>query len=136
MKPWEVKQLYATLISLGEYPLCNLCGKPIYSIDDFSWDHIIPKANDGPDTLDNFQPAHCDCNGCRGKKKLMRKESDHTQLITEVKIHYKDVRNNSYDITITTYTNGNSNIEKYTKIHKKIKDKYKKRNVQRNRGGR
>lgn len=58
----HLKKIYAILIACGHYPICPWCNKPIYNINDFSWDHIIPRTLGGQDTLDNLQPMHKHCN--------------------------------------------------------------------------
>ena len=57
-----LKKVYAILIACGHYPICPWCNKPIYNINDFSWDHITPRALGGEDSLDNLQPMHKHCN--------------------------------------------------------------------------
>ena len=63
----EVKRLYAMLIAHGIYPVCPLCKEPISSINDFTWDHIIPRSRGGKDHISNTAPAHAKCNEERGK---------------------------------------------------------------------
>lgn len=63
----EVKRLYAMLIAHGIYPVCPLCKEPISSINDFTWDHIIPRSRGGKDHISNMAPAHAKCNEERGK---------------------------------------------------------------------
>ena len=58
----HLKKIYALLIAMGHYPICPWCRDYIYSIDDFSWDHISPKARGGEDCLENLQPMHKCCN--------------------------------------------------------------------------
>lgn len=58
----HLKKIYALLIACGHYPICPWCKKPIYKIDDFTWDHIVPKSAGGTDTIDNLQPMHKICN--------------------------------------------------------------------------
>ena len=58
----HLKKIYALLIACGHYPICPWCKKPIYNINDFSWDHIKPLSSGGADTLDNLQPMHKHCN--------------------------------------------------------------------------
>ncbi len=58
----HLKKIYAILIACGHYPICPWCNEPIYNINDFSWDHITPRALGGADTLENLQPMHKHCN--------------------------------------------------------------------------
>ena len=55
---------------------CEICGKPIRKNDNkkyhLSFDHIIPKAEGGLNTLKNLRITHCVCNNNRGGK-LARK---------------------------------------------------------------
>ena len=63
----ELKRLYAMLIAHGIYPVCPLCKEPISSINDFTWDHIVPRSRGGKDHISNMVPAHAKCNEERGK---------------------------------------------------------------------
>ena len=58
----HLKKIYALLIACGHYPICPWCEKPITNIDDFSWDHIVPKSAGGGDSINNLQPMHKHCN--------------------------------------------------------------------------
>lgn len=58
----HLKKIYAILIACGHFPTCPWCEQPIYNINDFSWDHIIPKSAGGDDSLNNLQPMHKTCN--------------------------------------------------------------------------
>lgn len=57
-----------------DQPPCGICGHPIdYTLphtDPRSYvvDHITPDAKGGPDTLDNKQAAHRDCNRDKSDK--------------------------------------------------------------------
>lgn len=63
----EVKRLYAMLIAHDVYPVCPLCKEPIVSINDFSWDHIVPRSRGGSDHISNMAPTHTKCNENKGK---------------------------------------------------------------------
>lgn len=63
----ELKRLYAMLIAHGIYPVCPLCKEPISSINDFTWDHIVPRSRGGKDHISNMVPVHAKCNEERGK---------------------------------------------------------------------
>ena len=58
----HLKKIYALLIAMGHYPVCPWCKEHIYNINDFTWDHIVPKSAGGTDTIDNLQPMHKICN--------------------------------------------------------------------------
>ena len=58
----HLKKIYALLIAMGHYPVCPWCEEYIYDINDFTWDHIVPKVAGGADSLDNLQPMHKHCN--------------------------------------------------------------------------
>ena len=66
LKPSEVKGLFRILISRGILPKCAACDKPIMSIEDFSWDHLIAKSKGGPDLIGNLVPMHVGCNVEKG----------------------------------------------------------------------
>lgn len=66
LKPHQLKEIYRVLIKLGQYPVCPACGKPIVTIEDFSWDHICPKHHNGNSELINLQPMHAKCNSDKG----------------------------------------------------------------------
>ena len=50
----QVKQLYQILIACGQYPVCPVCNQPITSIEDFTWDHIVPESRGGSDDISNI----------------------------------------------------------------------------------
>lgn len=62
----EIKGLFKILMLRGELPKCAACGKPIYNMDDFSWDHIIAESHGGPTVIGNLQPMHTWCNVAKG----------------------------------------------------------------------
>lgn len=75
----QIKQMYALMGDYGHYPVCKLCGKPIYinsqtisnsskkcSHKEFTWDHIYPKSLGGVNDLSNMQPSHKLCNNLKG----------------------------------------------------------------------
>ncbi len=66
LTPTEVKSLLKILIVRGELPKCAACGGPIYTMDDFSWDHSIPESKGGPTLIGNLQPMHTWCNVAKG----------------------------------------------------------------------
>jgi 5-methylcytosine-specific restriction endonuclease McrA len=45
---------------------CALTSAPIYYGDDLHYDHIIPLAVGGSDTIDNIQVTHADANRRKG----------------------------------------------------------------------
>ncbi len=66
LTPAEVKSLLKILIVRGELPKCAACGKPIFNMDDFSWDHVIAESRGGPTQIGNLQPMHTWCNVAKG----------------------------------------------------------------------
>ena len=78
----QMKGIYTIIGDYGIYPICKLCGQPIFIDSDapldekesFSWDHIIPKSFGGEYQLYNTQTTHkiCNnhrqCNPCKPKK--------------------------------------------------------------------
>jgi len=45
---------------------CYICLKPILSMKDITFDHIIPVSKGGLDEIDNYGLAHHDCNQMKG----------------------------------------------------------------------
>ena len=66
LTPTEVKGLMRILIARGILPRCAACGKPIMTIQDFSWDHLIARSKGGPDLIGNVAPMHVGCNVEKG----------------------------------------------------------------------
>lgn len=66
LTPTEVKGLLKILMLRGDLPTCAACGKPIYTMDDFSWDHAFPESKGGPTLIGNLQPMHTWCNVAKG----------------------------------------------------------------------
>ncbi len=89
----HLKKIYAILIACGHYPICPWCNEPIYNINDFSWDHIIPRALGGEDTLANLQPMHKHCNN---------EDKQATTYQTEYKYDIQsDLQETIYNVRIT-----------------------------------
>lgn len=66
LTPAEVKSLLKILIVRGDLPKCAACGKPIFNMDDFSWDHVMPESKGGPTQIGNLAPMHTWCNVAKG----------------------------------------------------------------------
>ena len=66
----HLKKVYALLIACGHYPICPWCKDYIYNINDFTWDHIVPKSAGGNDDLNNLQPMHKHCNNASKNNSL------------------------------------------------------------------
>ena len=47
---------------------CYLCEKPIASLDDLHFDHVIPLSKGGPHTAANIRPSHALCNLRKGAR--------------------------------------------------------------------
>ena len=89
----HLKKIYAILIACGHYPICPWCNKPIYNINDFSWDHITPRALGGENTLQNLQPMH---------KHYNNEDKQATAYQTEYNYDIKtDLENTIYNVRIT-----------------------------------
>jgi hypothetical protein len=81
MNKRHLKRIYALLIACGHFPVCPWCKTPIYNINDFTWDHIIPKSHGGTDNLDNLQPMHKHCNNAAKNDTVYQEEYEYN--ITE-----------------------------------------------------
>lgn len=46
--------------------VCYLCGEPIETAKDITFDHWEPLSKGGADTQDNYRLAHLDCNKLKG----------------------------------------------------------------------
>lgn len=57
---WRV-ELTAQVLHL-KGTTCHLCKRPGAT----TADHVVPRSQGGPDTLDNLMPAHQACNASRG----------------------------------------------------------------------
>lgn len=66
LTPAEVKGLLKILVGRGILPKCACCGKPIFKMEDFSWDHLIAKSKGGPTAIGNLVPMHVWCNVEKG----------------------------------------------------------------------
>lgn len=66
----KIRKIARHNISIGNYPVCHLCGKPITKQEEFSLDHLIPKSQGGKTTTSNLKPAHRFCNMKRGSMPL------------------------------------------------------------------
>ena len=58
-------------ISIGVYPLCYLCGKPIKRVRDLSQDHVVSLSNGGQTIDSNILPAHVICNNRKGSMSVV-----------------------------------------------------------------
>jgi len=52
--------------TLAEEQVCWLCGQPARPTDPLTADHVVPRANGGPDARWNYRAAHLSCNRRRG----------------------------------------------------------------------
>ncbi len=84
----QVKQLYRILIAVGQFPVCPACHQPITDIDEFTWDHIYPRAKGGSDNLCNLQPMHRRCNQNKGDKIEHQYFNCNCELTTEILVEF------------------------------------------------
>lgn len=82
----QLKQLFRILIAVGQFPVCPACHQPITDIDEFTWDHIYPRAKGGSDNLSNLQPMHRVCNEQKGSKIQKEYFDCECEITTEIKI--------------------------------------------------
>ena len=82
----QVKQLFRILIAVGEFPVCPACHQPITDIDEFTWDHIYPRAKGGSDHLSNLQPMHRRCNQNKGDRVENQYFNCDCELTTEIMV--------------------------------------------------
>ena len=100
----QIKQMYAIMGDYGHYPLCKLCGKPIYinsqtvrnsvkqyNNKEFTWDHIYPKSLGGTSDLSNLQETHKLCNNLKGS--TPPEEPVHYEINIVVNICFDDCAN-------------------------------------------
>ncbi len=66
--PREIKSILRILAAHKIYVMCPECNKPISDMEEFSWDHIWPKARGGNDNISNLLPMHKHCNEDKGKR--------------------------------------------------------------------
>jgi hypothetical protein len=117
----HLKKVYALLIACGHYPICPWCNKPIYNINDFSWDHIIPRALGGTDDLENLQPMHKRCNN--ESKQAIAYETEYEYDIKS------DLQQTVFSVRVTvSKSKKNSDVEKYNNCKR-----YRKNNRQKHR---
>jgi 5-methylcytosine-specific restriction endonuclease McrA len=76
---------------MGHYPVCPWCKEYIYDINDFTWDHIVPKAAGGADSVENLQPMHRHCNNA-AKNDCVYQMDYHYDIQTELEHTILDVR--------------------------------------------
>ena len=122
MTKQHLKKVYAILIACGHYPICPWCNKPIYNINDFSWDHITPRSLGGKNTLDNLQPMHKHCNN-----------EDKQAIAYQTEYNYdlkSDLEETVYNVRITVSTNKQTNKKdtptiNIAKTQRKIKNNVK-----------
>ena len=117
----HLKKVYALLIACGHYPICPWCNKPIYNINDFSWDHIIPRALGGTDDLENLQPMHKRWNN--ESKQAIAYETEYEYDIKS------DLQQTVFSVRVTvSKSKKNSDVEKYNNCKR-----YRKNNRQKHR---
>lgn len=83
LTPKQLKKVYALLIASGHYPICPWCKEYIYNINDFTWDHIVPRSKGGSNDLSNLQPMHKECNNAK-KENLLYEEEYSYDIFSEL----------------------------------------------------
>lgn len=83
LTPKQLKKVYALLIASGHYPICPWCKEYIYNINDFTWDHIVPRSKGGSNDLSNLQPMHKECNNVK-KENLLYEEEYSYDIFSEL----------------------------------------------------
>ena len=63
---YKLRIVYRIAIDNLVYPECPCCHKAITTQEDFTIDHIIPRALGGTDEIENLQPMHKKCNSHKG----------------------------------------------------------------------
>ena len=112
----HLKKIYALLIAMGHYPVCPWCKEYIYDINDFTWDHIVPKVAGGKDSLENLQPMHKRCNNAvKGAH------------VYQMDYHY-DIRSELENVILDVRVSVCKKASEETERHK---DRYKNDRVQR-----
>ncbi len=62
----SLRKVFSIAIAVGAYPECPYCKKPIYTQEELTIDHTIPRAKGGADNVENLQPMHGKCNCEKG----------------------------------------------------------------------
>lgn len=62
----NLRKVFCIAISVGAYPECPYCHKPIYLQGELTIDHTIPRSKGGTDAIENLQPMHGKCNFEKG----------------------------------------------------------------------
>ena len=75
-----LRKVFSIAISAGAYPECPFCKKPIYTVDELTIDHTIPRSKGGTDDIKNLQPMHGKCNFEKGCTMPNQPDSE-TQLL-------------------------------------------------------
>lgn len=57
-------------------PYCQICGEPIWDLNDVHIDHIVPIAEGGLDCYDNVRCTHAKCNLTRPRADVLKREEE------------------------------------------------------------
>ncbi len=66
MKKGRARSRKKKIEKLKDNSICYLCGFEIETVEDASWDHIIPLSKGGKDSEDNLALTHYSCNSEKG----------------------------------------------------------------------
>ncbi|MFJ2144164.1 HNH endonuclease [Glutamicibacter sp. NPDC087831] len=60
---------------------CHLCGKSIAGLEDYSIDHVVPRAQGGSNELSNLRSSHRACNYSRQDRSIEEYQSLNTDQV-------------------------------------------------------
>ena len=69
LKDYDIRnfrKVYRIAIDNCVYPECPYCKQIIRTQEEFTVDHIMPRAKGGSDDIENLQPMHKTCNSDKG----------------------------------------------------------------------
>lgn len=82
---WHRKSV-VNLLSAAQGPICAICQSELRK-SEATIDHVIPRADGGKDTLDNFLLAHEACNHARGCRPAgVEQTALHRQVLARLRL--------------------------------------------------